>query len=193
MLQSINEIVDYYSKIKTLSESFPGAVIKNKSTSELDLESFDEFGLSEEYLSFISKYCIMNVEIGYLSLYPTRAEKLNESLRLANNDNKNPYVGENYIHIASYEVDLILGKKQTSFHSDCEIYYQDIGTGFFPDRIKIAETFEYLIIGMANLDKILLDNVKDPLGALQSILHTIDPKIKDDALSVWCKLCEEAM
>lgn len=181
MLKTMCDVLSYYKKLKQ-NNSWLEPVIKERKNR---LTSLNQLNLADSYVDFSSNYQTEGVDVGYLVFMPIGLS-LRECINKLNDHSKNAYVDDDKMHVADFEADLILVCKRKEAASN-NVYYRDISTGFFPDSVIIAHSFEEFVILAANFHKLSVsDNLNSEYFA--KVIHVVSPNLGNDGKSCWDEL-----
>lgn len=188
MIENLEQTLEYYSQLARRPGGFPTNLLALRDE-EIVVPPIG-LGLPKTYLDFVRKHRVENVSLGALELMPFPAEDIFEALVLANGGHKNPLVGDNFVHIANYEGDLVLLIKGDEEHEDSRTYYLDISSGHFHEPICLANDFEDFLVVAANLDQRVLDETVANTQTFMSIVDFVATDIGSKGRECWQQIYE---
>lgn len=202
MISNLNELVKYSAKvagkfpviaseIKLCTPGYSDAVFA-KISAEVPY-------LPDSYFDVVKQIQVVGVSIGQLNLWPVPYGKKDfvASIVEANTSSDNPYLkfysDNNLVEVARLEANIVcLGQKHSQICGNA--YLVDISSGPTPTFLKLANSYEQLIICAGNLhDTSTTYEDDEDAGMIEFQMRLNRLGVDDRSANVWKNLLEEAL
>lgn len=173
MIKSMQDFIDYYAAkqiyIPDESISLPRYRKKNEMISLL---STKEVFLPLDYINFCNDVKIEGCSINFFDLSPGSAESIEKSINFLNESgNKNPALGDNMTHFASFDSDLVVFEHSGGDNDDYNVSYVDVSTSKSAKKYLLSNKFIQFIFIISSIDFFIDQNSLNEGEIIESIFH----------------------